>query len=106
MVGGSNYDYPKNYNGGPLEWSTQASYSVGSIIDIESLLTAHHKGHIEVKACPLAYPEEVVSQACFDSHPLEFIEDELYGAPKDVNYPSRAYLAPKAVAQQVGNGGK
>ena len=27
-------------------------------------------------------------------HPLEFVEDSLYGAPQDVNYPERGYVAP------------
>ena len=104
MVGDHNYDYPKSYTGSPLEWSTQSVYAVGSTIDIESVITAHHKGHIEVKACPMSYPGEVASQACFDSHPLEFISDELYGAPKDLNYPIRAYLAPKLMAQADSSG--
>merc|ERR1712165_483090 len=72
-----NYDYPKNYFLDPLDWNSQATYVAGSTILIESVLTAHHKGHIEVKACPVT-PGQVASQSCFDSHPLEFVSDELY----------------------------
>lgn len=99
IVGNNDYAKPRNYNGGPLQWSTESVYTPGSIIDIDSVITAYHKGHIEVKACPLAHLEEIPSQECFDSHPLEFISDELYGAPKDITYPGRAYLAPPEVTQ-------
>ena len=43
--------------------------AVGSVIDIDTVIKTHHKGHIEVKACPMA--EDLVripTQACFDSH--------------------------------------
>ena len=46
-----------------------------------------------LQACPIA-PGEVATQACFDSHPLEFVADNLYGAVRDENYPERAYLPP------------
>ena len=75
----------------------------GAEITIEAILTAHHKGHFTMKACPVT-PGEVPSQACFDSHPLEYVSDELYNAPKDLNYPERAYIAPPNVAQQLSTG--
>jgi hypothetical protein len=90
---------------GPLEWNAQTTYEAGSVIEIDALLTAHHKGHMELKACPVS-PGQVASQACFDSHPLEFVSDELYGAPKDVNYPGRAYIAPPSVAETDNSDGK
>ena len=105
ITGGRNYDHPVNSNGGPLQWSTESNYDVGAVIDIDTVITAHHKGHIEVKACPMATQDgQVARQSCFDSHPLEFVSDELYGAPKDVNYPGRAYLAPKDVTQTDASG--
>jgi hypothetical protein len=61
------------------------------------VLTAHHKGHFVLKACSIS-PGEIPSQACFDANPLEFVSDELYGAPKDVNFPERAYIAPPDIA--------
>lgn len=106
MTGGRNYDHPMNSEGGPLPWNTESQYSMGSTIDIETVITAHHEGHIEIKACPLDHPGQVASQSCFDSHPLEFVFDELYGAPKDGNYPGRAYLAPKGIAQSDHSGEK
>ena len=83
-----------------MPWQTQDTYVSGSIIDIETVVTAHHKGHIEVKACPIQNPGlEVATQDCFDAHPLTFVSDELYGAPIDTNYPGRAYLAPPEITQ-------
>ena len=81
----------------------------GSIIDLNVVLTAHHKGHFEFRACPLpwdgngnsalAIPEGgIPNQACFDAHPLTFIEDVLSldetraKANFDPHYPERAYI--------------
>jgi len=98
LVGERNYDFPQNYFGNNLEWDSQAVYPAGgATITIEAVLTAHHKGHFVLKACPVS-PLETPSQACFDAHPLEFVNDELYGAPKDMNFPERAYIAPPDVA--------
>ena len=32
------------------------------------------------------------TQECFDSNPLTFVEDPLYGAVPDTNHPERAYI--------------
>lgn len=69
----------------------QECYSAGSIIDISVTLTAYHGGHFEFHACPINHGE-VPSESCFKDHPLELVEDVLNGAPKDPNYPSRAYI--------------
>ena len=74
--------------------NVQECYEEGSTIDIVSVLTAHHKGHFEVKACPIA-PGEVASQACFDEHPLTFEKDMLYGGVKQNEYAGRAYIPLK-----------
>ena len=55
------------------------------------MLTAHHKGHFEVKACAIS-PGQVATQECFDANPLTFVEDKLYGAPVHPLYPGRAYI--------------
>lgn len=88
---GPNYDYPLNALGGPMPKNIQATYSEGGLVDLEAVLTAHHMGHFVYKACPIQ-EGEVASQECFDSHPLEFVEDNLYGATPDPNYPDRAYI--------------
>lgn len=92
-----NYDFPKNYNGGDLPWMTQEYYQVsGQEIDVEFILTAHHKGHVEMYACPV----DVMSptEDCFDQYPLEFVWDYKYGAVKDSSHPERVYVAPTTIA--------
>lgn len=90
-VGDHNYDLPPNAIGGVMPTVIQECYAPGSIIDVESQITAHHMGHFEMRACPIRHGQ-VPTQACFDSNPLKFISDELYGGVPDVNYPERAYI--------------
>lgn len=71
----------------------QALYSQGGEIAVDIVLTAHHKGHFEFFACPIE-PGGKATGDCFKDYPLTFVADELYGAPKDINYPTRAYIAP------------
>jgi len=99
MVGSRNYDYPKNnaQEQLPMTPNPQATYHAGQEIVIDVVLTAHHKGHFVYNVCPIdpnQFPMESPSQACFNENPLEFVEDLLYGAPKDSNFPERAYVAP------------
>lgn len=103
-VGDHNYDYPPNAIGeGILSPIKQACYEEGAVIDIESVLTAHHKGHFELKACAIA-PGEIATQECFDNHPLTFVNDELYGAPPDPLYTERAYIPLAENTNRVSNG--
>ena len=69
----------------------QECYDKGSIIDVSVTLTAYHGGHFEFYACPINHGE-VPTESCFKSHPLEFVEDLNNNAPKDPNYPVRAYV--------------
>jgi len=88
-----NYDEPKARDGERMPFVSQATYVEGREIDIETIITAYHKGHFEFKICVLSAPNEVPSQECFDKHPLMFVKDLLYKAGKDSVYPNRAYLA-------------
>jgi Lytic polysaccharide mono-oxygenase, cellulose-degrading/Chitin binding Peritrophin-A domain len=89
-----NYDMPQNGIGGLMHANPQATLQAGQEIVLDVLLTAHHMGHFVYKACPVASVEDIPTQACFDANPLEFVQDMLYGAPRDANYPERAYIAP------------
>jgi Lytic polysaccharide mono-oxygenase, cellulose-degrading len=97
MVDGRNYDANLNVFGQPMPPAPQARFLQGQEIELDVLLTAHHKGHFEFSACPIT-PGEVATEACFKRYPLTFVSDPLYNAPKDVNYPNRAYIAPLALA--------
>lgn len=90
---GRNYDEPLTRNGKLMPFVTQATYVEGSEIDIETTITAYHKGHFEFKVCALDSSNDVADQDCFDRHPLTFVKDMLYGAGKDEAYPYRVYLA-------------
>jgi hypothetical protein len=76
----------------------QAQYSQGQVIEVDVVLTAHHMGHFEFSACPIE-TGGVATASCLEKYPLEFVSDPLYGAPKDTNYPYRAYIAPPAYSK-------
>jgi hypothetical protein len=71
----------------------EGTFKEGDLIDLDVVISAHHKGHFVYKACPIN-PDEAATQDCFDAHPLTFVQDNLYGAVPDPNYPERAYLPP------------
>jgi len=85
----NDYDVWIDTQGNPMLWISQAVYNPGDTIRVDTFLTAHHKGYLEVKGCPLGRES---SQECFDAYPLEFVKDLLYGMPKDDAYPGRGYL--------------
>ena len=91
IVGDNDYLYPKDTRGEPYVSPVQGVYEEGGLVDIEFTLTAHHKGHVELKACPDA---AAPTQDCFDAHPAEFVTDLAYGAPPHPAYPIRGYIAP------------
>jgi len=95
-VDSRNYDYPKNTLGLALAPDIQACYGEGDVVELDVVLTAHHMGHFSYKACAIN-AGEVASQECFDSNPLTFVEDVLYGSLPDPDYPNRAYI-PKSDA--------
>ena len=98
-----NYDTPKNSNNENMSINLQGIYRQGDIIDIEVLVTTHHKGHFEFAICPINgnsgddIPMEAPTADCFTQNKLHFISDELYGAPPDPQYPERAYIAPASI---------
>ncbi|KAL7530693.1 hypothetical protein ACHAXR_009440, partial [Thalassiosira sp. AJA248-18] len=88
-----NYDTPRNALLGPMPTKIQATYVQGQDVVLDVTLTAHHKGHFVFSACPIS-SGEIPTQECFDANRLTFVEDLLYGANYDPNYPERAYLHP------------
>jgi hypothetical protein len=93
----------------------QATYTEGDIIDVEVLVTTHHKGHFVFSACPvvatpLGYASETQpnnqqpTSECFDQYKLTLVKDELYNANLDKRFPERIYLAPASVIQWENEG--
>ncbi|KAL3808826.1 hypothetical protein ACHAXA_000009 [Cyclostephanos tholiformis] len=95
-----NYDKPLNVRKLPMSPNVQGEYMEGDVIEVEAMVTTHHKGHFEFSVCPIknSVPMEVPTEKCFVKNKLEFVSDELYGAPFDPNYPERAYIAPASKA--------
>lgn len=89
--GVQSYDNWKDSRGRPMPWTNQGSYREGQEIIIDSVITAHHWGFIEVFACPNGNRS---TQSCLNSNPLIFVEDLSHGGPRDSANPGRAYLAP------------
>ena len=100
-----NYDKPVNARKLPMSPNIQAEYNEGDVIEVEVLLTTHHKGHMEFSVCPIenSVPMEVPTERCFANNMLEFVSDELYDAPFDPNYPERAYIAPASITNPEGS---
>ena len=92
---GDTFDYsrPTNCNGDPLPFASQASYAPGQEFEVDVQLTAHHEGFFEFFVCPDTMSP---TRACFETYPLEFVSDPLYGALKDPSFPTRAYIPPSA----------
>mmetsp|Transcript_22728 Transcript_22728/g.33563 ORF Transcript_22728/g.33563 Transcript_22728/m.33563 type:complete len:401 (+) Transcript_22728:93-1295(+) len=91
-TGPQNYATPKSTSGKPMPADPQLIVPAASQITVEIVLTAHHKGHFEFKACPVSSTEDAPTQDCFDTYPLEMISDDLYGSVPDSAFPTRAYI--------------
>lgn len=101
-IGQHNYDRPRNVFGQVMETAhPQMRYRQGQEIEVDVVITAHHKGHFEYYACPISRQGQVPTEACFQSNPLTFVSDPLYGATKDANYPQRAYIPPLSYSEII-----
>ena len=99
VIGDTNYDDNLNVFGKLLPPAPQEQYSQGQVIQVDVVLTAHHLGHFEFSACPIERGG-VATANCLKKYPLKFVSDPLYGAPKDPDYPYRAYIAPANYAKR------
>ena len=99
-----NYDRPLNTKGEPMAPNIQEVYAEGSAIDVEVVVTTHHKGHFEFSVCPIEdlTPMSVPTADCFARNKLKFVSDNMYGAPQDPHYPERAYITPASMATWTG----
>lgn len=88
---GSSYTVYKDSTGKPMPWISQETYIEGQEIIVKHYYTTHHYGHITLSACNLGKSS---TQDCFDNPDnwLEFVRDNSYDMPKDVNHPERGYL--------------
>lgn len=63
-----------------------------------------YQGHVEYFLCcaaDLDDPDGVVTQSCFNKHPLDRAEDDSFNSPVDTNYPGRFYIDPPCRGAEV-----
>ena len=111
-----NYDIPMNYKGEPMPPNIQATYTEGDVIDVEVMVTTHHKGHFVFSACPIVPsavgygvlhdvpPNQVPDEDCFKRYKLTLVEDTLFNANIDKRFPERVYIAPASNAEWKNEG--
>ena len=88
---GRNYDRWIDSTGYPMPWKSQAIYTEGQEIMIESQFTMSHFGHIEIYVCPNGSGS---NQNCMFDHPATMIEDLTYGTLPDSRFPERGFIGP------------
>lgn len=98
-----NYLEPPAGSGNLLTDIVGGAYPVGAAILFEWEITAHHRGHFEVKVCDRASfgldRSSAPTQECFSAKSLERVPDTTFPdsvdiSPIDPNYPDRYYLPP------------
>jgi len=89
--GAQDYDNWVDSSDNPMPWTYQAVYTEGQEIEIETVLSANHAGHIDMFVCPLGEDSTI---ECFLSNPLQFVRNvNDPEGPYDEFYPSRAYVS-------------
>jgi len=95
----------KNFN--DVQYSSLKENNAGSVkftkggtIEIETKVTAHHKGHYEYRICTDG--SKTPTQACFDQHLLELDDSYPTPSPKDTDHPDRWYVPPNTHGSWLG----
>jgi len=83
----------RNINYGSVVHAPTGSYVAGGLLGVETIVTAHHKGYMEVRIC--SRPDDL-TQDCFDEHLLVRDSETAAGdpAPVDESHPGRWYIPP------------
>jgi len=90
-IGDRNYECAPNVLGGCLPTNIQATYTCGEEIEVTLHIDRNHGGHFLFSVC------EEPTYDCFKDHRLEYVRGVTSDAPKDFNYPYRAYMPPKTI---------
>ena len=74
------------------------SYVMGSVIDIEVEITANHKGHFQLKLCPVRGRDREATQECLDNNVLTQLDGSdsfpIYERPHSVLVTRQVRLPP------------
>merc|ERR1712107_20230 len=72
------------------------TYLADSVIDIEIEITANHRGHFQLKLCPLSSRSREATQDCLDQHPITQLNGDdqfhIYESPHFVRITRKALL--------------
>ncbi|CAN0461279.1 unnamed protein product, partial [Laminaria digitata] len=81
------------------------TYEEGAIIEMKVVISTFHWGHLEYFICDTADLEDgedgVVTQECFNKHPLSRAADDGAASPIDPMHPGRYFLDPPCRATET-----
>eukprot|EP00039_Didymoeca_costata_P013261 m.198820 g.198820 ORF g.198820 m.198820 type:complete len:544 (-) comp15720_c1_seq6:234-1865(-) len=77
------------------------SFVKDSVVTLEFIITAHHRGHFEISLCDMGTViGSHVTQECLEKNVLIRAEDSNAASPIDPAYPERYYLEPVCAKAQ------
>ncbi|CAM9862130.1 unnamed protein product [Ectocarpus fasciculatus] len=94
----------RKYSTPNAEWEVLGTFISGQIIEIDIVIVYYHWGHLEFAICDAADlddPDGVVTQECFNIHPLTRAPDDGDASPIDPNYTGRYYVDPPCRADET-----
>ncbi|CAM9477545.1 unnamed protein product [Ectocarpus fasciculatus] len=94
----------RKYSTPNAEWEVLSTFISGQIIEIDIVIVYYHWGHLEFAICDAADlddPDGVVTQECFNMHPLTRAPDDGDASPIDPDYTGRYYVDPPCRADET-----
>ncbi|CAN0393687.1 unnamed protein product, partial [Ascophyllum nodosum] len=85
------------YGNANSKYPVLETFTEGSVLEVKIVVSTTHHGHLEFFLCDtfdLDDPEGVVTQGCFNMHPLDRAEDDGDASPIDPLFPGRYFLDP------------
>ncbi|CAM9313818.1 unnamed protein product [Scytosiphon promiscuus] len=81
-----------------------ATYEEGQVMEAKVVFSTYHWGHLEFFLCnadDLSDPDGVVTQGCFNMHPLDRAADDGAASPIDPDHSGRYYVDPTCRAAET-----
>ncbi|CAM9321699.1 unnamed protein product [Pylaiella littoralis] len=84
------------------KYATLQTFVEGGIMEAKIIFSTYHWGHLEFFLCnadeDMDDPDGVVTQTCFNEHPLDRADDDGDPSPIDPNHKGRYYVDPPCLA--------
>eukprot|EP00904_Undaria_pinnatifida_P011980 jgi/Undpi1/7912/HiC_scaffold_24.g10384.m1 len=80
------------------------TYAEGSVMEVKVVVSTYHWGHLEFFICnadDMSDPDGVVTQGCFNMHPLDRASDDDTASRIDPNHVGRYFLDPACRASET-----